>query len=74
VKEENFFDNLLKRMEQYATNLEGLVEERTSKYLQEKGRAEELLHRLLPQFVSLYKRNFLAMDLFSYIDGVLIYL
>ena len=53
VKAENFFDNLLKRMEQYATNLEVLVEERTSKYLHEKKRAEDLLYRLLPQCVTL---------------------
>lgn len=48
-KGDNFFDNLLKRMEQYATNLEDLVEERTSKYFHEKQKAEDLLHRLLPQ-------------------------
>lgn len=53
MKAENFFDNLLKRMEQYATNLEVLVEERTSKYLHEKKRAEDLLYRLLPQCVTL---------------------
>ncbi|XP_078335729.1 atrial natriuretic peptide receptor 1-like [Crassostrea virginica] len=52
VKAENFFDNLLKRMEQYATNLEVLVEERTSKYLHEKKRAEDLLYRLLPQSIA----------------------
>ena len=40
-------------MEQYATNLEVLVEERTSKYLHEKKRAEDLLYRLLPQCVTL---------------------
>lgn len=39
---------LLTRMEQYANNLEELVEERTGRYLEEKKRAEDLLHRLLP--------------------------
>lgn len=37
------------RMEQYASNLESLVTERTRAYLDEKRRVEELLHRLLPQ-------------------------
>ncbi|CAF0754736.1 unnamed protein product [Didymodactylos carnosus] len=48
----NILDNLLKRMEQYANNLEGLVEERTSDYLVEKKKAEELLYRLLPKSVA----------------------
>ena len=42
-------DNLLSRMEQYANNLEGLVEDRTASYLEEKKKAENLLHRLLPR-------------------------
>lgn len=41
-------DNLLQRMSQYADNLEALAAERTKKYLEEKQKAEELLHRLLP--------------------------
>ncbi|CAF0726875.1 unnamed protein product [Rotaria sordida] len=48
----NILDNLLKRMEQYANNLEGLVEERTSDYLAEKKKAEELLYQLLPATVA----------------------
>ncbi|XP_070537042.1 LOW QUALITY PROTEIN: atrial natriuretic peptide receptor 1-like [Ptychodera flava] len=51
-KGDNILDNLLTRMEQYANNLEGLVEERTAKYLEEKRRAEDLLDRLLPRSVS----------------------
>lgn len=65
VQADNFFDNLLKRMEQYATNLEELVEERTSKYLHEKKRAEDLLYRLLPQYV--------GRDSFTYIKHNLIF-
>lgn len=45
-------DNLLKRMELYAENLEGLVEERTQEYLAEKKKVEELLHQLLPPTVA----------------------
>jgi len=49
MKAKNLLDNLLKRMELYANNLEVIVEERTTKYLQEKQKAENLLYRLLPQ-------------------------
>ncbi|UYV84423.1 hypothetical protein LAZ67_X002121 [Cordylochernes scorpioides] len=45
----NILDNLLSRMEQYANNLESLVEERTSDYLEEKRKAENLLYQLLPK-------------------------
>jgi len=38
-------------MEQYATNLEALVEERTADYLEEKRKAEDLLYQLLPKYV-----------------------
>ncbi|XP_060081858.1 atrial natriuretic peptide receptor 1-like, partial [Ylistrum balloti] len=48
----NIMDNLLKRMEQYADNLETLVQERTDAYLEEKKKAVELLHRLLPASVA----------------------
>lgn len=39
-------------MEQYANNLEGLVEERTQDYLEEKRKCEELLYQLLPESVA----------------------
>lgn len=47
----NILDNLLTRMEQYANNLEALVEERTADYLEEKRKCEELLYQLLPKWV-----------------------
>ncbi|GFO01219.1 guanylate cyclase [Plakobranchus ocellatus] len=47
----NILDNLLSRMEQYANNLEALVAERTSDYLEEKRKAEDLLYNMLPRFV-----------------------
>lgn len=48
----NILDNLLSRMEQYANNLETLVEERTADYLEEKRKCEELLYQLLPKTVA----------------------
>jgi len=48
----NILDNLLSRMELYANNLEALVEERTSDYLEEKRKCEELLYELLPKSVA----------------------
>lgn len=45
----NILDNLLSRMEQYANNLETLVDERTQDYLEEKKKCEELLYQLLPK-------------------------
>ncbi|XP_050711339.1 atrial natriuretic peptide receptor 1-like isoform X2 [Eriocheir sinensis] len=48
----NILDNLLSRMEQYANNLEALVQERTADYLEEKRRCEELLYQLLPRSVA----------------------
>lgn len=39
-------------MEQYANNLEELVEERTQDYIEEKKKCEKLLYQLLPQSVA----------------------
>ena len=47
----NILDNLLNRMEQYAENLEVLVEDRTTAFLDEKRKSEELLYRVLPRLV-----------------------
>lgn len=42
-------DTLLSRMEQYASNLESLVQERTEAFYEEKRKAEELLYQILPR-------------------------
>jgi hypothetical protein len=36
-------------MEQYAQNLESVVEKRTAAYLEQKKRAEDLLYMMLPE-------------------------
>ena len=46
---QNILDNLLSRMEQYANNLEELVQERTDAFLEEKKKAETLLYEVLPK-------------------------
>ena len=43
---------------QYATNLEGLVDERTALYLEEKNHAENLLYQLIPKQVPLFSIEF----------------
>ncbi|XP_053387549.1 atrial natriuretic peptide receptor 1-like isoform X2 [Mercenaria mercenaria] len=48
----NILDNLLSRMEQYANNLESLVEERTADFLEQKKKAEDLLYMMLPKQVA----------------------
>ncbi|CAM1332064.1 Uncharacterised protein g10761 [Pycnogonum litorale] len=48
----NIMDDLLRRMEQYANNLETLVEQRTNAFLEEKRKSEELLYCVLPRSVA----------------------
>ncbi|XP_055356097.1 atrial natriuretic peptide receptor 1-like isoform X3 [Paramacrobiotus metropolitanus] len=52
VETGNLMDNLLKRMETYATDLEALVMERTEAFLEEKRKSEELLYQVLPKSVA----------------------
>jgi atrial natriuretic peptide receptor A len=49
TKEGNIMDNLLKRMEKYAQDLEALVAERTGAFFEEKKKAEELLYQVMPK-------------------------
>ncbi|XP_076096388.1 atrial natriuretic peptide receptor 1-like [Mytilus galloprovincialis] len=51
-KTHNVLDALLRRMEQYANNLEALVFERTQAFLDEKRKSEELLYQVLPRSVA----------------------
>lgn len=51
VSSKNFLDNLLSRMEQYANNLESLVEEKTQSLFEEKKKTDELLYQMIPKYV-----------------------
>ncbi|CAH1786475.1 unnamed protein product [Owenia fusiformis] len=68
----NIMDNLLKRMEVYANNLEHIVEDRTSQLIVEKKKSEELLHQILPKAIAERLMNGLAVDPESF-DNVTIY-
>ena len=46
----SLLDALLERMERYANNLEGLVQEKSAAFLEEKRRSEELLYQVLPRW------------------------
>ena len=59
---------LLHRMEQYANNLEGLVEQRTQAFLDEKRRSEELLYQVLPRYTI---TQFIFYATFATIVGIL---
>ncbi|XP_055353552.1 atrial natriuretic peptide receptor 2-like [Paramacrobiotus metropolitanus] len=49
---DNIVDVLLKRMEQYADDLEQKVADQTQQFLDEKNRSEALLSQLLPKFIA----------------------
>lgn len=52
ISSRNFLDNLLSRMEQYTTNLEKMVEDKSQSLIEEKKKTDELLYQLLPRFVA----------------------
>jgi len=45
-------DNMLRMMEKYANNLEEVISERTRQLMEEKKKADMLLYRMLPAYVS----------------------
>jgi atrial natriuretic peptide receptor A len=68
----SLLDNLLSRMEQYAYNLEALVDERTADYLEQKKRAEDLLYMMLPRSVAVQLMRGETVQAEKY-EGVTIY-
>ena len=45
----NIVDNMIRMMENYADQLENLVDERTKQLADEKAKTEELLYKMLPK-------------------------
>ena len=48
----NVTDNMVTKLERYATNLENIVAERTAALVDEKRKTDALLHKLLPPYVT----------------------
>ncbi|XP_025090307.1 atrial natriuretic peptide receptor 1-like isoform X2 [Pomacea canaliculata] len=58
----NFLDNLLRRMELYASNLEKMVEEKTEELAEEKKKADALLYEILPRGIADRLKRGLAVE------------
>ena len=46
----NLFNNIVKRLENYAIQMEIAVQERTAAFVEEKKKSEELLNQILPKY------------------------
>ncbi|KAK0044787.1 atrial natriuretic peptide receptor 1 [Biomphalaria pfeifferi] len=68
----NFLDNLMRRMELYANNLEKMVEDKTVELREEKKKSEELLYQILPRSVADRLRAHMRVEPESY-ESVTIY-
>lgn len=48
----NYLDNMMDRLQNYASNLERIVEEKSADIIEEKRRNEQILYKLMPKFVA----------------------
>lgn len=53
-KKTNIIDSMLRMLEQYSSNLEELIRERTEELEIEKQKTEKLLTQMLPTYVTRY--------------------
>ena len=53
-RKSNILDNMIAKLEKYASNLEELVSHRTSELVDEKKKTDSLLYRMLPRSVHQY--------------------
>jgi len=61
-KKINLMDRMVKMLEKYATNLEGIVAERTEQLAQEKKKVELLLYQMLPRTIADSLKNGKSVD------------
>ena len=55
-------DNMIQKLESYATNLESIVEQRTGELLDEKKKTDLLLYRMLPPYLNIYLNYQVTQD------------
>lgn len=65
-------DQVVRMLEKYASNLEGIVAERTQKLNDEKRKTEQLLHRMLPPSIADKLKAGLAIEA-EYFNEVTVY-
>ena len=49
IRKMNIVDNMVKKLEKYANNLEEIVAKRTEELMIEKKKTDQLLYRMLPK-------------------------
>ncbi|XP_067931824.1 speract receptor-like isoform X2 [Watersipora subatra] len=71
-KKRQLLDNVICKMEKYATNLEKIVSDRTQQLTEEKAKTDELLHKMLPKQVADQLKRGLKVEAEGY-ENVTVY-